>query len=67
MILKCYTKENKHMSQKTVIYIGLFIGSTIGGSIPLIWGDSMFSLSAVLLSGVGGIAGIVAGYKLTSY
>jgi dipeptide/tripeptide permease len=54
------------MSQKTVIYIGLFIGSTIGGFIPTLWGDSMFSISAVLLSGVGGIAGIVAGYKLTS-
>lgn len=54
------------MSQKTVIYIGLFIGSTIGGSIPALWGDSLFSLWAVLLSGVGGIAGIVAGYKLTT-
>jgi hypothetical protein len=54
------------MSQKTVIYIGLFIGSTIGGAIPELWGDSMFSISSVLLSGAGGIAGIVVGYKLTT-
>ena len=54
------------MSQKTVVYIGLFIGSTIGGFIPALWGDSMLSLSAVFLSGVGGIVGIFIGYKLTS-
>lgn len=54
------------MSQKTIIYLGLFIGSTIGGFIPMLWGGSLFSVSAVLLSGAGGIAGIVAGYKLTT-
>lgn len=54
------------MSQKTLIYTGLFIGSTIGGLIPALWGDSFISLSGVLLSGVGGIAGIVAGYKLSA-
>ncbi len=54
------------MSQKAIIYIGLFIGSTIGGFIPTLWGDSLFSISAVLLSGVGGIAGIIAGYTLSS-
>ncbi len=54
------------MSQKTVIYIGLFIGSTVGGAIPALWGDSIFSITSVLLSGAGGIAGIVLGYKLTS-
>ncbi len=54
------------MSQKSIIYLGLFIGSTIGGSLPLLWGDSMFSISAVILSGVGGIAGIIVGYRLTN-
>ncbi len=53
------------MSQKSVIYLGLFIGSTIGGFIPMLWGDSMMSLSAILLSGLGGIVGIIVGYKLT--
>ncbi len=54
------------MSQKATIYLGLLIGSSIGGATPLLWGASMFSMSAVLLSGLGGIVGIVIGYKLTS-
>jgi dipeptide/tripeptide permease len=54
------------MSSKTMIYTGLFIGSTIGGFIPTLWGDSAFSISAVLLSAVGGIAGIVVGFKISS-
>ena len=55
------------MSTKTLIYTGLFTGSTIGGFIPMLWGDSAFSISSVLLSGVGGILGIIAGYKLGDY
>ena len=52
------------MTQKSMIYLLLFIGSTIGGFIPSLWGDSMFSMSSILLSGVGGIAGIVGGYTM---
>lgn len=52
-------------SQKTTIYLGLFIGSTIGSSVPAIWGDSIFSIASVVLSGVGGIIGIIVGYKMT--
>ncbi len=32
----------------------MFIGSTIGGMIPMLWGDSAFSVTSVLLSGAGG-------------
>ena len=48
---------------KVFIWVGLFVGSTIGGFIPSLWGDSFFSLSSVMLSAVGGIAGIYAGFK----
>ena len=54
------------MNQKTIIYLGLFIGSTIGSFIPTLWGDTMFSIAAILFSGVGGIIGIIISYKLTS-
>ncbi len=39
------------------IWIGLFVGSTVGGMVPALWGGSMLSYSAVLLSAVGALAG----------
>ena len=49
---------------KKAIWFGMFVGSTIGGSVPMLWHASMFSLSAILLSTVGGIAGIWAVHRL---
>ncbi len=42
----------------------MFAGSGIGSVVPLLWGASAFSLSSVVLSAVGGIAGIWAGYHV---
>ena len=53
------------MNPKPFVTIGLLIGSTVGGFIPYLWHASMFSFSSVLLSGLGGIVGIWAGYKLS--
>ena len=53
------------MSQKTLIFLGMTIGSAIGGCIPMLWGSGALSMSEVLLSAIGGIAGIWAGYKLS--
>jgi hypothetical protein len=52
------------MSRKKLIWIFLTIGSLIGGYLPMVWGGDMLSLSSVLLSGVGGFAGIWLGYRL---
>ena len=43
---------------------GLFIGSTIGGYIPSLWGGEMLSISGVVFAFVGGIAGIWLGYRI---
>jgi hypothetical protein len=51
---------------RSSIWIGIFIGSTIGGTIPLFWGDDMLSYSSVLLSGAGGFAGLWVGYKMSA-
>jgi membrane protein DedA with SNARE-associated domain len=51
---------------KKLIWAGLFVGSTIGGVIPYLWG-SYFSFSTVLLSAVGGFIGVWAGYKIGKY
>ena len=49
-----------------MIYLGMGVGSVIGSYIPLLWGDSMFSLTSVILGAVGGFAGIYVGYQLAN-
>ena len=41
------------------------MGSIIGGFIPDLWGAELFSYSSVLLSGVGGLAGLWLGYRMS--
>jgi len=53
------------MSPKSLIWIGVFVGSTIGGFIPSLWGDNFLSVSSIILSTIGGIAGIWGGFKLS--
>lgn len=50
---------------KAFIWIGLLVGSTIGGLIPMLWGDDMISLAGLALSTVGAVAGIFVGYKIS--
>mgnify|MGYP006866198587 CR=1 FL=1 len=52
------------MEQKKLITIGMIVGGIVGGYIPSLWDANMFSMSSVILSAVGGFAGIWAGYKL---
>ena len=46
------------------IWIGILVGSSIGGFIPELWGADLFSYSSVLLSGIGALVGLIIGYKL---
>ena len=43
----------------------MLVGSTIGGCVPMLWHAGMFSMWGILLSMVGGIAGIWAAYQLS--
>jgi len=52
------------MSSKTLAWVGLIVGSTVGGYIPALWGDGLFSFSSLILGSLGAIAGIYFGYKL---
>jgi hypothetical protein len=45
------------------IWIGLFVGSTIGNMLPMLWGGDAMSVSGFVLSIFGGILGIWAGYR----
>ncbi len=52
---------------KLIIGLGAFVGSSIGGYIPVLWGGSMFSFVSILFSLIGGIGGIVLGYRAAKY
>ena len=53
------------MNSKTYTTIGALVGSTIGSSIPLLWGASELSFSSLLFGSVGAIIGIYMGYKIS--
>ena len=53
------------MSRKSLIWIGVTVGSTIGGLVPLLW-DPNAVFSSVLFGAVGGLLGIWAAFKITS-
>ena len=49
---------------KSLVYIGAGIGGTIGGFIGSAIDHSLLGLWGIILSGVGGILGIWAAYKI---
>ncbi|NCN25591.1 hypothetical protein GW935_02950 [Candidatus Falkowbacteria bacterium] len=49
---------------KKVIYLGMFIGSLVGGYLPMLFGVSAFSMWSVMSGAVGGIFGIWLAYKI---
>jgi len=51
------------MPSKTLIYIAAFVGSLIGGYIPTLWGAGFLSISSLVFSAIGGIAGIFIALK----
>jgi len=54
------------MNSRFLIWLGLFVGSAIGGYIPYLWGDNFLSMWSVILTAVGGIIGIWVGFKLSN-
>jgi len=51
------------MSKKTLIWIGLTVGSAVGGYLPATWGGDLISFASVMLSAVCGSVGIWLGYR----
>ncbi len=48
------------------MYLGITIGSVVGGYLASWFGAGWFSYTSVLISGVGSIIGFLIGYKLTN-
>lgn len=55
------------MSDKTIIFIGMTVGSIVGGYLPTLFGVDVFSFTSILTSGVGAILGIWVAYRLINY
>ncbi|HVZ11274.1 MAG TPA: hypothetical protein VG941_02585 [Candidatus Paceibacterota bacterium] len=53
------------MSPRAFITIGVMIGSTVGGYIPVLWGDSAFSLVSIFFAFLGGLVGIYFGWRIS--
>jgi len=53
------------MTSKKCIWLGMTVGSFLGGYIPSLWGAGMLSMWSMFLSAVGALVGIWAGYQLS--
>ncbi len=51
---------------KRTIWLGLFVGSTIGGYVPLLWGADLFSFSSIFFSAAGALLGIWVAFRMQS-
>lgn len=54
------------MERKTAVWIGVFVGSTIGGLVPGLWGAGMLSYGGLLASTIGSLVGIWIAWKVTA-
>lgn len=53
------------MSRKSLILLGMTIGSIVGGYIPMIWGADLLSFTSLIGNAIGGLIGIWISFKLT--
>lgn len=49
-----------------MVWLGAIVGSTIGSYMPSLWGAGIFSFSSLFLGAIGGAAGIIIAYRMTS-
>jgi uncharacterized membrane protein YeaQ/YmgE (transglycosylase-associated protein family) len=54
------------MNSKSLVWIGLTVGSAIGSYIPALWGAGLFSFSSIILGSLGAIIGIYIGFRLSN-
>jgi hypothetical protein len=53
------------MNTKSLVWIGVFVGSTLGSLVPTLWGAGFLSFSSVIFTAAGGFLGLWLGYKLS--
>jgi len=55
------------MSRKSIIMLGMIVGSTLGSLFASLFGAGIFSFTSLFANAVGGVAGIWLAYRLTKY
>jgi len=55
------------MTPKRIVMTFFVIGSTIGGYGPIIFGVSALSYTSIILGAIGGLIGVIVGYKISKY
>lgn len=50
------------MNGTGLIWLGMFLGGTVGGLVPALWGGGL--IADTVVSGIGGLLGIWAGFRL---
>ena len=66
-VFKVWAEGVDESGMRGLVMGGMIVGSTLGGFAPDLWGGSAFSVSGVVFSLLGGIAGIWAGVKVSAY
>lgn len=54
------------MERSKLVWIGVAVGSTVGGFIPSLWDSSMFGVAGIFGSAIGGFVGIYIAWKLSA-
>ncbi|MCL4397747.1 hypothetical protein M1403_01830 [Patescibacteria group bacterium] len=54
------------MPNKSLIMLGMAVGSTIGGYVPVLLGADFLSFWGIIGSIIGGLLGIYLAYKATA-
>ncbi len=54
------------MSRKSIVMLGMVIGSIVGGYLPLLFGVELFSFTSIIGNAVGGLLGVWMAFKITS-
>ena len=52
---------------RTMIWLGMFLGGAAGGYVPVLMGSDLFSLASLAGNTIGGVLGVLGGYRLARY
>ncbi len=54
------------MSSKSLVMLGMIVGSTIGGFVPIFFGVDIFSFWSIIGNIIGGLIGIYLAFKIAN-